>query len=80
MHVSCHLLILGGKFYWKSVKTFILPKMDALVEETVIKNSNKFWLFSVLMYSMHHKLLPFLDLCSNTEMVLIYTLIAFSSP
>lgn len=81
MHLSHHPLILGGETLLLELsKNIYSAKMEALVGETIITKRmvTCSWLVSILTKTIHHELLPCLDLCNDIEVVLIF--IAFPLP
>lgn len=82
MHLSHRPLILGEEILLELSKNIYPAKMDALDGETITTNRTVTcsWLTSILTKTIHHELLPCLDLCSDTEVVLIFLFIAFPLP
>lgn len=83
MHLSHHPLILGREILLlKLSKNIYSAKMDALVGETVITKRmvTCSWLISILTKTIHHELLPYLNLHNDIEVVLIFVFIAFPLP
>lgn len=70
------LLISGGETHLLELsKNIYSAKMDALLEESIITKRMVIcsWLISIIIKTVHHELLPFLDICSDIEVVLIFS-------
>jgi len=83
VHLSHHPLIFGGETLLLQLsKNICSAKINALVGETIITKRmvTCSWLISILTKTIHHELLPCLDLRNDTVVVLIFIFIAFPSP